>query len=1368
MKKLLLFELLGVLAASAEITAVAQFRAPAETAREVVPGFLWLEAEGFADYGAWQVDTQFTHKMGSAYLIAPGVCTPIGKARTIVAFPRGGTWQAWARTKDWIPEHHPGRFRLTVDGQAGETLGASGKPGWRWEKAGSFTVAAGAVEVGLEDLSGAFARCDAILFTENRNYVPPEEGMALEAERARLAGLPAEVAAGGTYDVVVVGAGPGGCGAAIAAARGGARTLLVHDRPVLGGNAGAEYAVGMNGAGCVYSGYRETGIVEESCLLSLKPDEDGQRQSYGYGVLAAREKCLTVVNNVRILSAETKDGVLASILGRDTLTGRRTVWRGRLFIDATGDGWLGYFAGAKMLTGREGRARFGEPQAPEEPDNFTMSGCIMGEGGCSYRIARTDAPVSYETPAWARILPKGFTRNISTLGGHWWLEHGGEIDDVADPELARDMLIRYSFAYWGWVKNESPLKGRARSYALTYVPWRNARREGMRLEGDYIFTANDAMSTRSFPDRITITGWPLDTHDPLGLGNPTGDGFWHPHPVMPAPCDVPYRILYSKNIANLFMCGRCVSASHIALGTLRVQSTCCSTGQAAGTAAAACIRLGLSPREYGEKHIADLQQQLLKDDVFIQALANQDPADLARQAHVSASSTAAATPYDIDGQEINPETAHPLRQPRAMVFDRGVTAELTAFDAYLENTSAQPATVKLCVFETDEAAWTAGAKPIAESTATVPAGQKGFVTFPLSNCRFARRYAWTVLMPAKDVLWRLYKGQVRDVRRAWLEGKLATAKVVNEQYAFRTTPVIAWDTGDRPANVIDGVSRAVGQDSHAWLSDGELPAWIRLDWDKPQTLSQVRLTFDSDLATKHPARPMPPQLVKAYRLEVSPDGTTWQTVAAEGENRVRHRIHDFPATSAKAVRLTVLETYGAEAARVFEIRAYGPDRETAAAELSAKGRTAVVAPFKDGERVVFLGDSITHGGRYVADLQFWWLLRHPDSNVKIFNAGICGQRANHGLERFDWDVAPLKPTRIFILFGMNDVSRDSRWAPPYDAKKLQKQDELLATYVKNMTALVKKCRDYGVSPTIITPTPYDQYSPRPEAKVAAGTDDPGLKRFAAAARELAQKEQLELVEFYDVLAPILKANPDRLFLKDRVHPAQEGHLLMANCVLKAMGLEAPLGDTTFVVSNPAAAHVDFVYQPPCLPYPTVEEYAAMDVFGRFSETWNREIVRVKGLTPGHYALKLGEVDYGRFTADELAEGVDLARVRTNGTAVVLSPTLARANAAYPLLKRFHNAQRGLRVLAQTFAQVKKRGGDITSLKSCLEKYDEWIAEYNSKESTRYYAGYYGKQIPAFKKAFETRAQVERDLREMRDEMSRMRPQAYRISVVPQP
>ena len=442
---------------AAGMLAAAGFRAPAVAPTEHESGFLWLEAESFSDYGAWRLDTQFTHKMGSAYLIAPGADKPIGSAKTTLTVPRAGTWHAWVRTKDWLPEFSPGRFALTVNGRQSGPLGASKREGWRWEKAGAFELPQGDVFVSLDDLSGAFARCDAILFTTDAAYVPPDDADGVAAARARFAGETDVVNDGGAYDVVVVGAGPGGMGASLGAARNGARVALVFDRPVPGGNASEECGIGFDGASLGKKNARETGVVEEIRLTKVYR---GKSYTAAFEEMARKSPGLALFRNERVMRVEKDGARITAVVSRNTTTGRWTRWRGRIFVDSTGDGWIGHFAGARTMYGREAGSEYGEEWiAPKVADRLTMSGTLTT--GLS---RRTDREEPYETPVWARVMPKGFDRKVPGLGRPWWLEAPGRIDDLEDPEAARDHLIRICFGYWGYVRNEWP-DGPARGHA---------------------------------------------------------------------------------------------------------------------------------------------------------------------------------------------------------------------------------------------------------------------------------------------------------------------------------------------------------------------------------------------------------------------------------------------------------------------------------------------------------------------------------------------------------------------------------------------------------------------------------------------------------------------------------------------------------------------------------------------------------------------------------------------------------------------------------------------------------------------------------------------------------------------------------------
>jgi len=909
-----------------------RFRAPATPVTEHVPGLLLVEAEHFSDYGEWRLDTQFTHKMGSAYLIAPGVGDPIGAARTTVSVTKGGLYRVWARTKDWLPEHSPGRFRIDVGGKQGRELGVSGKPGWRWETCGDFTLSAGSVELSLVDLSGAFARCDAVILSSDLVYVPPDGGDALVRERRRLTGGKEEIADGGEYDVVVVGAGTAGCGAALAAARTGARTVLVHDRPVMGGNSSSELGIGTDGAAGAHPNRnlfaRETGLCEEMNLT--KKYTKTRSASDAYQLLADLVTNLVVAGNERVMRAEKRGEAISSVIARNTLTGERTRYRAKIFIDATGDGWVGRFAGADLMHGREAKDEFAEEQAPEKRDALIMSGCLM-DGYLSYRWQATGRPVAYRPPAWAKQLPEGFTRRIADVRPTWWIEHHGRFDELEDPEGARDELIRIVFAYWGWVKNVWKGPG-SEDAALVAVPHMNGRREGYRITGDYVLTANDCLAGRVFPDRVTYGGWPLDTHDPLGIENPTGNGYWQHHPGVPI-YTIPFRCLYSRNVPNLMMAGRDISVTHIAMGSVRVEATCFTLGQAAGTAAALAVKAGLSPRDYGKRHIAELQQRLVKDDMYIPGVKNEDPLDLARQAtSVTATSLATSSVYDEKDRFLleRGHGGHSMDHDRAVGFDRRNLTEIRKVRLHLGNRGDAPVKVPVRVYSSR----VAGNGPVAEdlvaeTEAVVPPGKPAFVTFTFAQpARLSKDYVWISVRRTKGVTWtRRVTPFGTDNRRAYGHAHRWTLRS-GDAYAFLTEPALADRVDTKPEYVIDGSARSIGGCSHGWISDpdAKLPQALTLSFEKPVTADELRLTFDTDLTPPYPAA-YPRTLVRAYSVEGQVNGT-WRTLVDEPENGLRQRVHAFETIPLSAVRVTVRGTWGDRSARIQEVRLYqtGKDR----------------------------------------------------------------------------------------------------------------------------------------------------------------------------------------------------------------------------------------------------------------------------------------------------------------------------------------------------------------------------------------------------------------------------------------------------------
>jgi len=227
-----------------------------------------VEAESFQQHGGWKLDTQFIRNMGSPYLLAHGLGRPVKDAVSMVEFPETGEYHVYVRTKDWVARWkapgQPGRFQVLVDDEPlEETFGTKGA-GWFWHDGGTVKIKEKNISIALRDLTGFDGRCDAILFTKD-GEAPPNESKILPKWRRQLLGLPETPVEKSGYDLVVIGGGYSGMGAALSAARMGCKVALIQDRPVLGGNGSSEVRVWS--MGLIRRGrYPRVGeIVEEFC-----------------------------------------------------------------------------------------------------------------------------------------------------------------------------------------------------------------------------------------------------------------------------------------------------------------------------------------------------------------------------------------------------------------------------------------------------------------------------------------------------------------------------------------------------------------------------------------------------------------------------------------------------------------------------------------------------------------------------------------------------------------------------------------------------------------------------------------------------------------------------------------------------------------------------------------------------------------------------------------------------------------------------------------------------------------------------------------------------------------------------------------------
>ncbi len=434
-------------------------------------------------------------------------------------------------------------------------------------------------------------------------------------------------------DLVIVGGGIAGCVAAVAAARMGTKTVLVQNRPVLGGNASSEVGLLMAGADRDFPHVRETGIVEEIDLLNRYHNHEVQwRNCISDATLEnlVKEAGVDLYLNTHIHALQMQGQSIRWVTGAQQATERIFQFEAPVFVDATGDGTLLAMAGGAFMTGTEARSTFQESLAPETASDVMQGSTLM------YRVKDMGRPVAFHSPPWAYCFPSADDLPVKIRfldKPQLWIEFGARLDTIGDADAIREELLKILYGVWDHVKNHGDYG--ADNYVLSWVGSVPGKRESRRGVGDYILNENDLTHPTDLPDAVAYGGWPIDVHNP--------DGFyarhkWLDYTHLKSIYPIPYRCYYSRDITNLFLAGRIVSASHVAHGSIRLIRTCGIGGQAVGTAAALCRKYGMTPRALGQEHIRELQQELLKHDGFIPGIRNEDPRDLARQARVSASS----------------------------------------------------------------------------------------------------------------------------------------------------------------------------------------------------------------------------------------------------------------------------------------------------------------------------------------------------------------------------------------------------------------------------------------------------------------------------------------------------------------------------------------------------------------------------------------------------------------------------------------------------------------------------------------------------------------------------------------------------------
>lgn len=744
-----------------------------------------------------------------------------------------------------------------------------------------------------------------------------------------------------TADFAVVGGGLAGICAAITAARAGARVVLVQDRSVLGGNASSEVRLWALGAtshmGNNNRWAREGGVIDEILVENLFRNPEGNPVVFDSVLIdkVASEPGVQLLLDTAVFEVETAaDGSIARVRGFCALDSSIYEITAPLFADCSGDGVVGFLAGAAFRIGQEARDEFGELYAPAEASPELLGHSIY------FTSKDLGRPVRYVAPSFAlgiedirRIHRYRSFEARSQACQFWWIEFGGHLDTVHDSRAIKWELWRVVYGVWNYIKNSGVFPG-VENLALEWVGPVPGKRESRRFEGDVMITQQDVVEQRPQADAVSCGGWALDHHPVEGVySEKPGCTQWHAKGVYP----IPYRALYSRNVPNLFLGGRLISASHIAFGSTRVMVTCAHNGQAIGMAAALCAREGWRPRDLlVPERMELLQRQLLRAGQFIPGLDVADPGDLAREAGVTASSTWQFAGFAPGEDRLKLETPAALLLP----LEAGAVPAVTFFADVAADTVLR---AELRVAErsgnfTPDRTLSRLELPVAAGR-DVPIE----IAFPVSLDR--PQYAFVCLMDNAAVSVQLSEERVTGlltVRRKFL-GSVAVAAEQDPPPGCGIDRFEFWIPGRRPGgknlactiqpplrcfapeNVTNGRARPM-DGTNAWVADpGDQSPELRLSWERPRSIASLEVSLDSDF--DHPMESVimgHPETVTPFTVREFDvlDGAGAVVARCRDNHQTRWRhVFDPPLTTA-SLSLAGLRANGPHPVAVFEVRCY--------------------------------------------------------------------------------------------------------------------------------------------------------------------------------------------------------------------------------------------------------------------------------------------------------------------------------------------------------------------------------------------------------------------------------------------------------------
>jgi len=739
-------------------------------------------------------------------------------------------------------------------------------------------------------------------------------------------------------ELAVIGGGLSGVCCAITAARRGMKVVLIHDRPVLGGNSSSEVRLWVLGAtshmGNNNRWAREGGVINEIMVENAWRNKESNPLIFDTILLEKiiEEPNITLLLNTAVYNLEKHiDDRVKCLYAFCSQNSTRYVISAPVFCDASGDGIAAFLAGAAFRMGAEAKEEFGEKFAPS-----VEYGELLGHSMYFY-TKDTGIPVKFIPPSFAlkeiEQIPRYQKFSAKDQGCNlWWIEYGGRLDTVHDTETIKWELWKVIYGVWNYIKNSGRFP-EAETMTLEWVGTIPGKRESRRFEGDYLLKQRDIVEQTDFDDVVAFGGWSIDLHPADGVfSEKPGCNQWHSKGIY----GIPYRCYYSHNVSNLFLAGRIISATHVAFGSTRVMGTGAHGGQAVGMAASLCKKYGISPRQVGRQHIKELQLELLRSGQHLPGMKLEDKDDLIQQAiAIEASSTLVLSEIPSCGiwKPIIHSAAQMLpvqagKMPRLTLTINAL--EDTILDMELRKSSKVVNHTPDILLETRAVSLKKGKQKISlDFDVSFPEACYAFVCF-LKNQQVELEYSdkrisglLSVFNSINEAVSNYGKQEpMDDIGVESFEFWCPQRRPEGRNIAMHIHPGIQ---AFNPENLRNGWQRPVSS-ANAWIADYDDRApEIIIRWDKAVTINHMVLSFDVDYD-----HPMENVLIHQYDA-VQPFCAT-EVIVINGDDRpiatltanhqARQTIQFDKPISVSMLKLIVKNDNLDAPVSLFEVRCY--------------------------------------------------------------------------------------------------------------------------------------------------------------------------------------------------------------------------------------------------------------------------------------------------------------------------------------------------------------------------------------------------------------------------------------------------------------